>query len=259
MNIFKVKKPSSGSYKNNRLILIPIGTVATIFLLILLKAWLSRGKETTIGESVRSVFKPNEPAVLITPETRIEDYPKEKKLEVERAIMKRVRERMAENKLSTKGQQEKLKDYFQQLIRLKINLPGHLYYTTVDPEEGIGGIYGTSINGDESFVVLATRIPVTMKEITKFLEEDDPSLPLLSDHKLIPERIFTEKAPEQTGLASITVIPMTEKGNMGLFAVFAPRADGNGSYLIIREGHKDTFEANDGYYDQMLEEMRAQP
>lgn len=258
MNIFKVKRPRTRAIKNNKLILIPIGTIATIFLLILLKAWLNRDKGQSITGNITSVFTP-EKLPTKEKELKLPETPAEKKALALDQVHTVIRQRMAEKSQSAKGQQEKLKDYFQQLIRLKINLPGHLHYTTVDPEEGIGGLYGTSIKGDESFAVLATRTPVTMKEIQTFLTEANPSLPMLRDHKLIPEKIFTEKAPEKTGLASITVIPMTEKGDMGVFAVFAPRADGKGSYLFLREGNKDTFESNDGYYDQMLEEMQAQP
>lgn len=259
MNIIKVKKLRSGAFKNNKLLWILVGTVATIFLLIFLKAWLNRSKGEGVSETLTSVFTSDEIVKGKGPTASEPMSPEAIKKANNKVVMRVIRERLAQKKAGYKGQQEKLKDYFQQLAQLKINLPGHLHYSTVDPEEGIGGIYGTSVNGDESFAVLATRKPVTMKEITTFLQEGNSSLPMLKNHKLLPDKIFTEKAPEETGLASITVIPMSENGNMGLFAVFAPRTDGKGSYLFIREGDKNTFESNDGYYDQMLEEMRAQP
>jgi len=259
VNIFKVKKPRPGAFKNNKLFLILVGTIATIFLLIFLKAWLNRKKGEGVGETIGSVFKSKETPPSVVEKTDVPKTPQAIKVQNSKIVAHAIRQRMAEKKTSYQGQQERLKEYFQQLIRLKVNLPGHLHYTTVDPEDGIGGLVGTSLKGDETFAVLATRKPVTMKEIMSFLQDSNPSLPMLSDHKVITEKIFTEKAPEKTGLGTMTIIPMSEKGNMGMFAVFIPRTDGQGSYLFVREGDKNTFESNEGYYEQMLEEMQAQP
>lgn len=260
VNKFKVKKPSLGSFKNNKLSLVLGGTVATIFLLILLKAWLNRSDEADRVETSSAPTRPipkreADEANQLKPLPPLSPEQKLRKLKAMNAEAHGLRR----DQMAYKIQQQRLLKDFQKLAQLKVTLPGHLHYTSVDPEEGIAGVTGTSINGDETFSMLAAHGNITKEKIEAFLTDPNPSLPMLKGHTPQMDKVITEEAPASTGLGTLTIIPTTDSGGKSLFAVVAPRKDGKGTYMFIREGDKNTFESNEGFYDKMLEEMQAQP
>ncbi len=261
MNKFKVKKADLGRFKNNKLTLILGITVASIFLLIFLKAWLSDDKVAleNLAESVGISRDPDEPAVVTTYNPGVT-----RKLSLEEA-KKKIKQgnsdarRMMTEFNSYKIQQERLLKEFQKSIHLKMNFPGHLNYTDVDLEDDIGAIIGTTTNMDQSFAVIATSRKADVELVVAFLKEESENFPMLKGHEFQPDKAFQFTPPASTGLGPLTVIPSTEFEGRGLYAVLAPRADEKGNYLFMMEAKKSHFDENEDGFEKMLDGMKAKP
>jgi hypothetical protein len=261
VNPFKVKKGDSGRLKNNKLTIIFGVTVATIILLILIKTWLS-GKESgdVLPESVTQIFAPTktttEPVLTIFQPKKMS--PSEARKFFQRKRLNKFG--IDRTKLAYFAEQERIKNEFQKKIHLKINLPGDLQYTALDLEDDVEGIIGTTSSDDRSFSVLATNKVVSLNQILNFLnDETKGSLPVLEGHVFQTDKAFKESPPKETGLSDLTIFPSNEVNGKQIFAAFAERQDGKGSYLFMLKAETGYHEANDGAFDQMLQELRTQP
>lgn len=261
MNKFKVKKADFGRFKNNKLTLILGVTVASIFLLIFLKAWISDEPEAleNLAETVGITIGPSDPAVVTVYESGAN-----RKLSLEEAKKKiklsnsDARRQMTELN-SYKIQQQRLLNEFQESIHLKMNFPGHLNYTDVDLEDDIGAVIGTTTNMDQSFAVIATSRKADVNLVVAFLKEESENFPMLKGHEFQTDKTFQFTPPASTGLGPLTVIPSNEFEGRGLFAVLAPRADEKGNYLFMMEARKNYFDENEDGFEKMLDGMKAQP
>ncbi len=260
VNKFKVKTPNLGRYKNNKLTLLFGGTIATIFLLIMLKAWLSaRNDGVGFVESMGDLFTKEKTAVTVF--KPVSEPPKLTVVE--------ARQKYQQAYLNSRGvsravqnhrflQQKIIKD-FQKTIHLKMNFPAHMDYVAVDLEDDIGAVVGSTFDKKESFAVVATSKKVTLNQVLDYIQTSGDYIPMMKGHKFEPEKAQSFTPPSSTGLAPLTIIPSTDVNGKGLFAVFAPRADEKGSYLFMMEAEKNYFERNEDGFEKMLEGMKAEP
>jgi hypothetical protein len=251
--------PDLGRFKNNKLTLILAATVASIFLLILIKAWLADDGDAlenlyeTVG--ITKTEKNNTPVVVV---------PEYKRLSVEEAKL-RIKIAKSKTRMSLANihvhriEQERLLKNFQNTIHLKMNFPAHLDYTQVDLEDDVGAIIGTTTNLDQTFAVLASSREVTVDQVLQYLKEESGVFSVVKGHEFQADKAFKFEPPESSGLAELTVIPTSSKGNRGLYAVFAPRADKKGNYLFMMEAKKSYFEENEDGFEKLLEGMKTQP
>ncbi len=247
-----------GRYKNNKLTLILAATVASIFLLIFLKAWLAddTGPLENLLETVG--LESSEP----TPPSVVRHEPR--RLTIEEAKLKiklaRSKTRSSLAKIHIhRIEQERLLRNFQKTIHLKMNFPGHLNYIQVDLEDDVGAIMGTTTNLDETFVVLATTRQVTLEQVIQYLKEESHLFPVIKGHEFQPDKAIKFDPPESTGLDQLTVIPSSGKGDRGLYAVLAPRADKKGNYLFMMEAEKSYFDKNEEGFEKLLDGMQTEP
>lgn len=253
--------PDLRRFKNNKLTLLFGGTIATIFLLILLKAWLSAREDgTTITETMEEIF-------TRTPENVVTEFPKPK--EPPKLTVVEAKQKFRQTVLNARGinrsvvnyklYQQKLLSDFQNTIHLKMNFPPHMHYINIDLEDDIGAVYGTTIDGKESFAVLATSRKVSLNEALGYIEESSEAMPMLKGHKFEPEKSINYTPPATTGLGPVTIVPSTDVNGKGLYAVFAPRSDEKGNYVFMMEADKKYFDVNEEGFEKMLLDMKAEP
>jgi hypothetical protein len=261
VNPFKVKNRDHGRFKNNKLTIIFGVTIATIFLLFLLKTFLTSdtGSKLVPGK-VQGMFAPEkktEQAKVTVFETKKLTPLEARKLIQQNRLNKFGADR---TQLTYLAEQERIKREFQKRIHLKINLPGHFQYTALDLEDNVEGIMGTTSKDDQSFAVLATNRQVSLNQILNFLnEEARGSLPALQGHEFLTDKAFKETPPKETGLGVLTIFPSNEVNGKQIYAAFAERQDGKGTYLFMMKADKGYHEANDGAFDNMLQELRTEP
>lgn len=253
--------PGLGRFKNNKLTLLFGGTIATIFLLILLKAWLSAREDgSTMTETMEDMFTQ-------APKKDVTEFPKPKgppKLTVVEAKQK-FRQSVMNSRgisraaLNYKLYQQKLLKDFQKTIHLKMNFPPHMHYINIDLEDDVGAVYGTTIDGKESFAVFATSRKVSLDQALGYIQESSEALPMLKGHKFEPEKSINYTPTASTGLGPVTIIPSTDVNGKGLYAVFAPRIDEKGNYLFMMEADKSYFDVNEEGFEKMLLDMKAEP
>ncbi len=247
-------------FKNNKLTLLFGGTIATIILLIIIKAWLNaRDEGITFKETVGELFSREQTTVTEFPKAK--EPPKLTVVEAKRKLHQTVLNSrgISRGALNYKLHQQKILKDFQETIHLKLNFPPHLHYITLDFEDDVGVVYGRSIDGKESFAVLATSRKVTVNQVLGYLQETSASLPMLKGHRFQPDKAMNYTPSSSTGLGAVTIIPSTDVNGKGLYAVFAPRADEKGNYLFMMEAEKKYFDANEEGLEKMLQEMKAVP
>lgn len=261
MNKIKVKKSLAGHFKNNKLTSILALTVASIFLLIFLKAWLN--DDTEALDNLKETLGLNTDSSVEAPGV-IYDPGAPKRLSVEEAKLKiklgnKEARRFMSGYQTHRIEQRRLLKEFQNRIHLKMNFPGHLHYTPVDLEDDIGAIMGTTTNLDQTFAVLATSRQVTIEDVLGYLKDETEVFPMLQGHDFQPEKAFNFNPPESSGLGPLTIIPSSTHQGRDLYAVFAPRADKKGNYLFMMEANKSYFEANEDGFELLLDGMQATP
>lgn len=153
--------------------------------------------------------------------------------------------------------QSVLLNKFQDTIKLNLDFPLSQNYILLDLEDGIAGIYGTSLNTDKHFVVLATHLKVNVKDILSYLAESKTAFPFINGHTFKPNKMFFVRSPSGSGLKDLTIIPTTNVKGQALWVAVAERKDTKGSYLFMMKAPAKYFVDNEEGLDQILNSMRT--
>lgn len=256
VNRNKVKKLIQDRYKNKGVTLVFVLTIATICLLIGVKFLIERDENTSVLESLKESFSsaPVTKYEPVSPEAPVLKFgPKTKaRLMLDaRGIDPTI--------INHRAEQERLIRAFKEKIHLSIDLPPGMEFIELDLSESVAGLSGTSLDGKQKFVVLATKGVVDLQTVQAYLAEEKGAFPLLRNHELQPDKIIKFTPPSSTGLSELSIIPATENKDSDLYAVLAPRKDEAGSYLFIMEAPGRHFEDNEDGFEKMLNTIKAKP
>ncbi len=143
-------------------------------------------------------------------------------------------------------EQEMLRSDYMNLVKLYVSLPKDMHYFNHDIEEGVATIYGTSLDGKRQLALVATQGERSLEDALEFLRTNKDALPVLQDRKIDAEKVFTMKAPADSGLNDLQVLPTTGASGAAsdAYVAFAQRKDGAGTYLFMMRAPNQYFQDN---------------
>ncbi len=259
----KVKMPRPDSKKPNRLTAIFAGTIATIILLILVKMYLTKTEEAVVPKKVATGPQTSQPQKVT---------PKGSKLESPFMALKKMgltERQIAQVYLKLKNpdnthqkhleEQIKLVNGFKKKIHLEMGLPVTLNYIELDLDDNVAVLLGTGNNGKKNFGVLATAQKVSLDQALSFLKNNTQAFDFVANHRFLPEKAISVKAPESTGLKDLTIVPSTPYKGQGMYVALSPRKDGKGTYMFMMEAPSYEFVQNEEGLEKMLGTVKTQP
>lgn len=155
--------------------------------------------------------------------------------------------------------QKALVRQFKDTVKLDIVLPGAMDFDVLDLEDDIAGIHGQTFNGEREFAMLATARKVELKDALEYLRTSQDALPMLKSHQFQEDKMVTIQAPASTGLGTLQVVPSTTVDGKTVYAAFATRKDGSGSYMFMMEAPPQYFDQNEDGLEKMLQTVKTRP
>lgn len=259
----KVKTPGSKLWNNNKLTIIFGSAIAIIFLLFVIKAYISKeSPQETLSKIFKSVT--DKPVANVTIEQpklppEIEKKIKEKGFTPKQYLRLMLGNRPVNHKLlEHRKAQDKLIRNFKKKIHLDMEFPVAYDYIDIDLDENVAAMIGTSLDGKKSFTVIATNQKVSVEDAIKYVKSSTDAFPFLSNHRFLDKKIsFTP--PESTGLKPLTIVPASTHQGQGLYVALTERKDNKGTYMFMIEAPYQYFDANEDGLERMLGTVKAKP
>ncbi|MES2526368.1 MAG: hypothetical protein V4598_04750 [Bdellovibrionota bacterium] len=260
----KVKTPRPNLRNNNKLTIVFGSSIAIIFLLFLLKAYLS--KESP-AKMITDIFEPEAPkqapVVVVKQEklsSALEEKLKAKGMTPNQYLRLRLGNRVIkQHVLDRRKAQAKLIREFKKKVHIDMEFPQAMEYLDLDLDQNVAGIIGTSLDGKKTFAVLATNQKVSLSEALDYVKASQQSFPFMKNHKFMTDKIVSFPAPESTGLKPLTIVPATSHKGQGLYVALSERKDSKGTYLFMIEAPYHYFDANEDGLERMLGTVKAKP
>lgn len=262
----KVKIPRPEPRKPNKLTVVFGATIATIFLLILGKFLIDRKPEPVDTKNPRPVSSPKAPegkpaatgvSTVESPFKNLKDVGLNERQMANIYLHEKNIHNPQYQRLLAQG---KLLTEFKKKTHLNLDYPVALNYIELDLDPDVVSILGTSTDGKKNFGVIATTHKVSVETALAYLKENTAAFNFVGNHKFLPEKMISIKAPESTGLGDLKIVPSTTTGSLQSFYVaLAPRKDGKGTYLFMLEAPYYEFDRNEEGLEKILHSMKAAP
>ncbi len=261
----KVKTPRPNLRNNNKLTIVFCSSIAIIFLLFLLKAYIS--KESP-AKMITDIFEPEAPKPVSAPvvvqqaklEPALEAKLKARGMTPNQYLRLRLGNRVInQHVLDKRKAQAKLIRDFKKKVHIDMEFPQAMDYLDLDLDNNVAGIIGTSLDGKKTFAVLATNQKVSLSEALDYVKSSQQSFPFMKNHKFMTDKSVTFAAPESTGLKPLTIVPATSHKGQGLYVALSERKDSKGTYMFMIEAPYHYFDANEDGLERMLGTVKAKP
>ncbi len=246
--VMEVKVEDQKNVNRNRIIVLGSLT-ATILLLVLFYQYFLREKEPVVQETTIFNRPPRSP--VIAPELAPQSL---NAMKAGALVLSRPANPHYESYLRD---QLRLIKEFKSLTKLDIDLPAGMDYISLDLDDEVATIYGTSLDQERRFTMFASKRKVSVTDVLNFLEVNREALPLIQSYHFLPEKTIKWPAPTGSGLGEFTIIPATTVKGKTVYGALSHRKDNAGSYFFLFEAREGYFSENEGFFDRLLGSLQT--
>jgi hypothetical protein len=150
---------------------------------------------------------------------------------------------------------------FQDIARLKIELPQGLRYVSLDIEDGMASLYAYDLFSKVGITLFAAPRTASQEEAINFAKDISKFIPNFKDNPIleIAETPTILPASETSGLKDATWWQGKTQTGDEAHIVLLPRKDNKGTYLIIGGGPSPYFEGQEENFEKSLSTLKALP
>jgi hypothetical protein len=254
----KVKAMLNNMRKPKNLTRILAGSIATIFLLVALKAYLTSStnllpekKIKPAPTTVNVIPVPNQPVLKIISGGKL-NVQSPGNIQIEREFGHSRKSKFREKQL-------RMILEFRKKTHLNVELPQGFTYLDFELDEQVVALSGKSFNRDQNVAVLASTLTGSTLDVLKYVASNSDSFPYMKGYALILSQSQTIAAPSSSNLNDLTIVPSNEKNGRRLFTAITERKDGKGTYVFMMEAPRRIFYDNEEGLEKMLQSLSAQP
>ncbi len=244
--------------KPKNLTSILLGSIATIFLLIGLKAYLSGSPKIIPEKKVEPV--PSPVTVIPVPNQPVLKIISGGKLNVESPGNIQIESEFGHSSKSKfREKQIRMILEFRKKTHLNLELPQGFTYLDFELDEDVIALSGKSFNRTQNVAVLASTLKGSTLDVLRYVASNSDTFPYMKGYILSPGQSQTILAPSSSNLKDLTIIPSNEKNGRRLFTAITERKDGKGTYVFMMEAPRRIFYDNEEGLEKMLQSLSAQP
>lgn len=149
---------------------------------------------------------------------------------------------------------------FKELAHLQLYLPPIFRFTKIDMSiDNVEGIFGITGDATQGLAILASNLPANLETVRKYLDDASTDVPNLKG-KRVRWGATTQSFPPTAGSGLVnTIVWHGTNGTQEVFAAaYMDRIDKKGRYIFIFSSKNTNALHNDGYFESLLSQVKAQ-